>query len=146
MWRHHPKKPVFYRFLTIFFFQKHRIYRWSEPAATSAPVQDEALQAVLRMNKKHILFPCPGIFQPPSLPQNFLLVPTPPPPTYLPTYLSHLISRSFHLESSGELPSLSNTETWHKAWGRWRAQHWRNVERRKQEERFIPNVKAREER
>jgi len=31
---------------------------WSEPAATSAPVQDEAVQAVLRMNQKHIL-PCP---------------------------------------------------------------------------------------
>ncbi len=32
----------------------------------------------------------------------------------------------------------------HKAWGRWRAQCWRNVERRKQEECFIPNVKVRE--
>jgi hypothetical protein len=41
---------------------------WSEPAATCAPVQDEAVQAILGMNQKHILFPCPGIFQPPSLP------------------------------------------------------------------------------
>jgi hypothetical protein len=41
---------------------------WSEPAATCAPVQDEAVQAILGMNQKHILFPCPVIFQPPSLP------------------------------------------------------------------------------
>jgi len=53
---------------------------WSEPAATSAPVQDEAVQAVLWMNQKHILFPCPGIFQPPSLPQTCPLLPTSPPP------------------------------------------------------------------
>jgi len=33
---------------------------WSEPAATSAPIQ--AVQAVLGMNQKHILFPCPGMF------------------------------------------------------------------------------------
>ncbi len=57
---------------------------WSEPAATSAVVQDEAVQAVLTMNQKHILFPCPGIFQPPSLPQNFPFLLTSPPPTYLP--------------------------------------------------------------
>jgi hypothetical protein len=41
---------------------------WSEPAATNAPVEDEAIQAVLWMNQKHILYPCPGIFQPRSLP------------------------------------------------------------------------------
>jgi hypothetical protein len=59
---------------------------WSEPAATSAPVQDEAVQAVLGMNQKHIRFPCPGIFHP-------LLCPIISPPTYLP----HLIS--FHAHS-----------------------------------------------
>jgi hypothetical protein len=57
---------------------------WSEPAATSAPVQDEAIQPVLGMNQKHILFPCPWIFQPTSLPQNLPLLPTSPPPTNLP--------------------------------------------------------------
>ncbi len=58
---------------------------WSEPAATSAPVQDEAIQAVLGMNlntsKQGIfifLFPCPGFFQPSYLPQNFPLLPTSP--------------------------------------------------------------------
>jgi len=56
-----------------------KIGGWSEPAATNAPVQDEALQAVLWMNQKHILFPCPGIFEPPSLPQNFPLLPTSAP-------------------------------------------------------------------
>jgi hypothetical protein len=54
---------------------------WSETTATYAPVQDEAVQAVLGMNQKHILLPCPGIFQPLSLPQNFPLLPTSPPPT-----------------------------------------------------------------
>jgi len=58
---------------------------WSEPAATSAPVQDEAVQALLGMNQKHILFVCPGIFQPPSLPQKFPLLLTPPPSPSLPT-------------------------------------------------------------
>jgi hypothetical protein len=27
------------------------------------------------MTQKHILFPCPGIFQPPFLPQNFPFIP-----------------------------------------------------------------------
>ncbi len=51
---------------------------WNEPTATSAPVQDEVVQAVLGMIQKHILFPYPRIFQPPSLPQNFPLLPTSP--------------------------------------------------------------------
>jgi len=63
------------------------------------------------MNQKHILFPCPGIFQLPSLPQNFPLLPT-SPPSYLPppSYLRHLISHSLHLQSSRELLSLSSTK------------------------------------
>jgi len=49
---------------------------WSETTATNAPVQDEAVQAVLGMNQKHILLPCPGIFQPSkthplALPRDF---------------------------------------------------------------------------
>jgi hypothetical protein len=54
----------------------------SELAATSAPVQDEAIQAVLGMNpntsKQAIfifLFPCPGFFYPSFLPQSFPLLP-----------------------------------------------------------------------
>jgi len=35
---------------------------WNETTATNAPVQDETVQAVLGMNQKHILLPCPGIF------------------------------------------------------------------------------------
>ncbi len=59
---------------------------WSEPAATNAPVQDEPVEAVLRMNKNPILlalmdffFPpllCPKIFPPPTY-----HLPTPPPLT-----------------------------------------------------------------
>ncbi len=71
------------------------------------------------MNQKHILLPCPGIFQPPSLPQNFPFLPTPPPPTYfppsylpLPSYLPHLISCSLHLQSLEELMSLSSIVFW----------------------------------
>jgi hypothetical protein len=30
---------------------------WNEPTATNAPIQHEAIQAVLGMNQKHILFP-----------------------------------------------------------------------------------------
>jgi hypothetical protein len=57
------------------------------------------------MNQKHILFPSLGVFQLLSLPQNFPLSLTSPlgPP---PSYLSHLISSSFHRQSSGELSSL----------------------------------------
>ncbi len=35
---------------------------WSEPVDTSALAQDEAVQAILGMNQKHILFPYPWIF------------------------------------------------------------------------------------
>ncbi len=74
---------------------------WSELATTSAEVQDEAIQAVLGMNQKHIL-PCPRflVFAASSLPQIFFL-PTYFPPTYLPTptYLTSFYVR----ESLGEL-------------------------------------------
>jgi len=66
------------------------------------------------MNQKHILFPYPRIFQPPSLPENFPLLPIPPPPlSYLrpPSYLLHLISHSLHLQTSVELLSLRRHET-----------------------------------
>ncbi len=92
-------------------------YSWSEPAATSAPVQDEAVQAVLGMNQKHILFLCPGIFQPPSLPQNFPLLPTSSPrPTNLPpltsftSFPAHSISRA--RESSQAWVAQSFKEMW----------------------------------
>jgi hypothetical protein len=83
----------------------------SEPAAINAPVEDEVVQAILGMNQKPILFPCPGIFQPPSLPPKF----SPPtsPTSYLPTllsYLPHLISHSLHLKSLVELLRSSRTE------------------------------------
>jgi len=55
----------------------------------------------------------PKDFSAPSLPQNFPLLPTPPPPTYFPPsylpppfYLTHLISCSLHLQSLEELMSL----------------------------------------
>jgi len=69
---------------------------WSETTGTNAPVQDEAVQAVLGMNQKNILLPCPGIFQPPSLPQNFPLLCTSPPPTYLRPPTSALLPPSPH--------------------------------------------------
>jgi len=59
---------------------------WSEPAATNAPVKDEAVEVVLGMNQNHILpaqFFCFFAF---ILPQNISLLPTYllPPPSYLP--------------------------------------------------------------
>jgi len=74
---------------------------WTEPGATSAPVQDEAFQAVLGMSQKHILFPCPGIFQPPFLPQNFSFLLTSPPPTSYTSFPLHSISREL-----GKAPKL----------------------------------------
>jgi hypothetical protein len=92
---------------------KENFASWSEPAATSAPVQDEAIWAVLGMNRKHILFPCPGIFQPPSLPQKFPLLPTCPPilpPSYLlPTDLPPLSSLTSFLAPS--IPKV-----WESSW------------------------------
>jgi hypothetical protein len=47
---------------------------WSEPAATNAPVEDQAVQAALGMNQKCIL-PCPKflVFSASSLPSSPLL-------------------------------------------------------------------------
>jgi hypothetical protein len=49
------------------------------------PVQDEAVQAVLGMNQKHILY-CPRFFQPLLCPKVFPSYL--PSPSYLPTYLT----------------------------------------------------------
>jgi hypothetical protein len=35
---------------------------WNEPTAANAPIEDEAVEVVLGMNQKHILFPCTRIF------------------------------------------------------------------------------------
>jgi hypothetical protein len=59
------------------------------------------------MNPKHILFPCPGIFQPPSLPQNFppILTSLPPllPPSYLPPSPHFSLTPSPKLRRAPEL-------------------------------------------
>ncbi len=77
------------------------------------------------------------------LPRDFLgpfFAPKFSPNTYLPCcYLPHLISCLLHI-------TKLRGDVRHKAWGRWRAQHWRNVKRRRQEKHFIPNTEAREER
>jgi hypothetical protein len=78
--------------------------------ATSAPVRDEALEAVLGMNQKHILFPCPGIFQPSSLPQNLPLIPLSYPlPTSLTSFPAHSIAKAW--ESSWAWVEQSFEET-----------------------------------
>ncbi len=50
-----------------------------------------------------------------------------------PTYLPHLISCSLHLKNSKKFSSLNSIELQrdvrHKAWGRWKGQCWKNVER-----------------
>jgi len=68
----------------------------SELATTSAPIQDEAIQAILGMNQKHIL-PCPRflIFSACILPQSFSILPTPLlPPSYLTSFCTHSIIRA----------------------------------------------------
>jgi hypothetical protein len=83
------------------------------------------------------------------LPRVFLVIffsPIFSPPTYLPHLISHLLyhhSSRKHLNvNSSELRGNAR----HKAWGRWKAQHWRNMERRKQEERLIQNAKVNKKR
>jgi len=73
-------------------------YGWSEPAATSAPVQDEAVQAVFGDEPKHIQvghfyfpFPLPRVFS------AFFFAPKFSPPTYRPPPLLNLNSFSIPL-------------------------------------------------
>ncbi len=94
--------------------QKYTIDDWCEPAATNALIQDEAVQTVLGMNQKHILFPCPRIFQP----QNF--------PSYLPPPLL-LPSLHFPFNLSLELVRVSELEQ-HRALMRHKTQGLRKVE------------------
>jgi hypothetical protein len=61
---------------------------WSEPTTTNAPIQDEAIQAILGVNQKHILFPCPRIFQ------LYLFTPNFSPPTYLTSFCARSIARA----------------------------------------------------
>jgi hypothetical protein len=63
-------------------------FGWSEPAATNAPDQDEAVQAVLGMNQKHILLPCPGIFLAPFSAPKFS------PPASLTSFPVHSIFKA----------------------------------------------------
>jgi len=69
-----------------------RFLGWSEPAATNAPVEDEAIQAVLGMNQKPILFP-----------RDFS-APFSAPEVSLPTYLPPLLPTSPLLPSSPHFP------------------------------------------
>ncbi len=76
------------------------ILGWSEPASTNAPVEDEAIQVVLGMNRKHIL-PCPKllVFLASFLPQSFFLLPISlllTPTSLPPSYLLHPILSSLH--------------------------------------------------
>jgi hypothetical protein len=70
------------------------------------PAQDEAIQAILGMNQKTHPLPLPWDFSAPFFAPKFS------PSTYLPplSYLPHFISHSLHLQSSGELSSLSSIE------------------------------------
>jgi len=58
------------------------------------------------MNENTSSFPTQGFFSPLLCPKIFSSYLLPPPPSYLP----HLISRSLHLQSLGEFPSLSSTK------------------------------------
>ncbi len=114
------------------------------------PVQDELVQAILGMNKNTSSSPAQGFFSPLLCPKFF--PPTYfPPPTSLTSFNAHSIS-TLHLQSSGELPSLSSTEFWGDVLRRCETQDLRNVESStlkecgEKKERFIPNIQVREER
>jgi hypothetical protein len=62
---------------------------WSEPIATSAPVQDEAIQVVFGMNQKHVL-PCPRFL----VFSTFFLLPKFFPPTYFTSFCAHSIIKA----------------------------------------------------
>jgi hypothetical protein len=88
--------------------------------------------------------PLPLFFQPLLCPKILLsYLPPPPSTSFLPTSLTsfraHFISWAWVTQSFQEIWDT-------RLKGRWRSQHWRNVKRRRQEEYFIPNAKAREER
>jgi len=54
---------------------------WSKPTTTNAPIEDEAVQAILGMNQKHILFPAQrfsGPFSTPKISPPTSLLPTSP--------------------------------------------------------------------
>jgi len=77
---------------------------WSEPIATNAPVEDEAVQAILGMNQKHILL-CPKflVFSTSSMPHSFSLLPT----SFL--FTSPLLPTSPHFAF---IPLLELGSTW----------------------------------
>jgi hypothetical protein len=89
---------------------------WSEPAATNAPVQDEAVAAVLRMNKNPILPARMDFFFSPLLcPKNFppptYHLPTPPPLAPSPEFQRRRAGASLELE-----PGLLEQELGTRAW------------------------------
>ncbi len=94
--------------------------------------------------------PAQGFFSPllcPKIFPSYLSLPPPllptSPPTSLTSFPTHSISKARKSSWAWEHKPLRRCK--HKVWGRWKAQRWRNVEWRKQEECFIPNVEAREE-
>ncbi len=71
---------------------------WSELAPTNAPVADEPVEAVFRMNENPILPTRIYFFSTSSLPQNF-------PPSYLPPPTYHLPPPSYLPPTSPLTPS-----------------------------------------
>jgi hypothetical protein len=72
---------------------------WSEPAANNAPAEDGAVEAVFRMNQKHILpARITNFFQPLLCPKKFPYLPLPP---------SHLPAPSYLLVYFALIPSLA---------------------------------------
>jgi hypothetical protein len=99
---------------------------WSEPAATNAPVEDEPIQPVLRMNilpaRRDFFFISSALkfSTSPLLPTPSYLPPTKPnPPSYLhpPTYHPH--PPSLHRQSSRDLERL-----WSRSWSSWSWISW----------------------
>jgi len=123
------------------------LWSLSELVAINAPIENEPVQAVLRMNRKPILFPYPWIFQPLSLPRHLSFLPTSPrlPPSHhIPFIPSQELSRALHVQPHRALR--------HMAKGRWKAQHCKKMEsstleeREKEKERGAFHPKSRNKR
>jgi len=106
-----------------------------EWTSTNAPIEDEVVQASLRMNQKPILVPLSMDISTPSMSQNL------PPSLHFPLTPSQVLNRALKLQV--------HRASWHKAWGRWKVQHCKNVEsstlqgREEEKERGVLHPKSR---
>ncbi len=120
------------------FYFTSLLFGGNEPTTTNAPIQDEVVRTIQGMNQKCILFPCPRIFQPFSLPQIFPLLPT------YPTSISHFFP-SLHLKKAPKLEQ-HKASTIHETQGLKKVESSTLKEHKKEKARKTFHPKCRSER